>query len=106
VFNVADLPADALREAAAAYSCAYTSGVPHEELARVAVEAAAPILEAHVRADERRKVAEEFHALASRCRAIPDKGLNLGQIWQRDEAYWRVWAARIARQTGEALDPR
>jgi hypothetical protein len=80
-----DLPEEAVREAAAAYSCAYTSGVPHDELARVILEAAAPILEAHVRADERRKVAEEFRALASRCRAIPDKGLNLGQIWQRDE---------------------
>jgi hypothetical protein len=93
VFNVADLPADALREAAAAYSCAYTSGVPHEELARVAVEAAAPILAAHERADERRKTAEQ---IAGAIAGTP----------KPEEAYWRVWAARIARQAGEALDPR
>jgi hypothetical protein len=87
VFNVADLPADALREAAAAYSCAYTSGVPHEELARVAVEAAAPILAAH----ERVVVSGEFE------RPKYERGGFLNDA---------RWAARIARQAGEARDPR
>ncbi|MER6575798.1 hypothetical protein [Nonomuraea sp. NPDC001023] len=51
----------------------------------VVVEAVAPILDAQARADERRSIVEGFRALAAKCWAIPDKGLNLGQIWQRDE---------------------
>ncbi|WP_326642960.1 hypothetical protein OG884_05990 [Streptosporangium sp. NBC_01755] len=33
----------------------------------------------------RREVADEFRALASRYRAVPDEGLRLGQLWHRDE---------------------
>ena len=74
--------------------------------ARAAFTAVAPVLEAHVRADERRKVAEEFQSLAARYRAVPDEGLNLGQIWQRDEQareYDRI-AATI--EEGTIGDPR
>jgi hypothetical protein len=52
-----------------------------EQDIREILEAAAPALAAN----ERRKTAEEFRVLASHFRAVPDRGLNLGQIWQRDE---------------------
>jgi hypothetical protein len=92
------IPEEAVREATAAYSCAWTSGVTgHETLVRIVLEAASPILAAQ----ERRKIADEFCALAAKLRAIPDDGLNLGQIWQRDEQardYDRI-ADMIERRT-------
>jgi hypothetical protein len=80
------IPEEAVREATEAYSCAWTSGVTgHEDLVRIVLEAASPSIAEHERADERRRIAEGFRVLAAKCRAIPDDGLNLGQIWQRDE---------------------
>jgi len=49
--------------------------------------------EEEIRAEERRKVAEE---IAARITGTP----------KPEEAYWRAWAARIAREIGEARDPR
>jgi hypothetical protein len=60
-----------------------------EQDIRGLLSAAAPILAAHERADERRKTAEQ---IAGAIAGTP----------KPEEAYWRVWAARIARQTGEA----
>lgn len=48
--------------------------------ARAALEAAAPLLADQVR----REVADQFRAYAARLRAVPDKGLTLGQTWDRD----------------------
>ncbi|MGI5274723.1 hypothetical protein ACQEUU_37200 [Nonomuraea sp. CA-218870] len=50
-----DLPPEALQAADAAYGCAYMSGVPHEEMARVVAEAAAPFIAAQALIQERRR---------------------------------------------------
>lgn len=68
--------------------CAVCGGDVPEIVAAV-LEAAAPFLAAQERAEERRKVAEE---IAARITGTP----------KPEEAYWRAWAARIAREIGEA----
>lgn len=102
-----DIPEGAVQEAVRAHECAWTAGASREDLVRATLQAALPAVVAVARADERRIIAEGFRSLAAKCRAIPDKGLNMGQIWQRDEQareYDRI-ASMIespAREAGEA----
>ena len=62
----------------------------------------APIFAAQVR----REVAAEFRAKAARIRAIPDDGLNLGQMWHRrqlaDDYEQKADEIDAARQIGSA----
>lgn len=51
-----DLPEAAVRAAEDAYRCAHTSGLPHGEIARVVVQAAAPWIVAQTLIQERRRV--------------------------------------------------
>lgn len=88
-----DLPEEAAHEATQAYLCAWTSGVVKPEtLVRIVLEAAAPVLAAQARADERRKVAEE---IATEIEAAGEKD---------EEFHYRAAmsrAAYIARQIGD-----
>lgn len=66
-----------------------------EALTRAVLEAAAPILADQIR----REVAAEFRAKAARIRAIPDDGLNMGQMWHRHEL------ADDYEQKADEIDP-
>ncbi|MEV0382365.1 hypothetical protein [Nonomuraea sp. NPDC050643] len=50
-----DLPEAAVAAAEAAYACAFQTGVPHREIARIVVEAAAPFIAAQALVQERRR---------------------------------------------------
>lgn len=87
------IPEEALQAAAHAVSRMLFSGQPEygtwlehdEDLARAAVEAAAPLLAAQVRRDTAKQI---------------ETAIATGR--KPAEAYWRVWAARLAREIGEA----
>lgn len=82
------IPAEAVQAAARwllrQYESTFSGGCPplaeFESDAQDLVEAIAPALAVQVR----RKVAAEFRARAARIRAIPDKGLTLGQRGDRE----------------------
>lgn len=117
-----DLPEEAVREAVAAYTCAWVSGVwRHEELVSVVLEAAAPGIAAQARADERRKFEDLLGAVwlyigwryVTKPLTTEQKNLFADAVdayWSRSDAFEgeestpvdRWWVDDMpARQTGE-----
>lgn len=100
-----DIPAQAVRAAVAAYTCAGVAGVGrHEELVSVVLEAAAPGIAAHeeeIRADERRKTITSLrdHMDEISGANLKDQG---NRLWITTYGEIAAWLDRqLDEQTGE-----
>jgi hypothetical protein len=101
------IPAEALQAAAVAVRdarCGHAAGrwACFSCRAEVALEAAAPVLAAQ----ERAACVAEIHTIVAEVRQGTAERIAaaIAGTPKPEEAYWRAWAARIARQIGEAHD--
>ncbi|TYB69703.1 hypothetical protein FXF51_05950 [Nonomuraea sp. PA05] len=115
-----DLPEEAVQAAASAISRMLFSGQPEygtwmehdEDLARAAVEAAAPVLAAQACVGERARCIADLRARAATERALPQERRAAGEptvvadLWQgHDRAMSLEWAAEVlATENGGARD--